>query len=546
MRQFWIPALLLSACIESDLKNQDDDVDQDSAAPDLTDDTGAVADDTGGPPDPPEPPVEVSLSAPSGVVLDPKLSGAPALDLKVVQDGTGCTVSVTLDNGIGQSQDLPGSSVSWDGRDADGLWFEPGPARAQAMIDCGDGPQARAALELHIVRLGLLSIDLHSPDGEDGEVPLAFHKSGLITGEISPIGDRAEIQLSAGLTAAAGSVDDDLGQPRDVPRWTNPDSAPWALTEPIAHNVPAGFVAGSAIAATVVLGEQAVSESRHIAVSAFGPRTDTLPDLRLSGSETVLSPGGEVTLLLDPASATMGREVRTITWTFEATDEAGEVHLVPGHIETSMTVYTLAGPPALLDGTDVGAAPPIPWIGVLDDTAEAMTGVDPTPAAVLDVLRDHLFEHDYIIYDPGDSAYTSFTGAYMYWTSITADLSGFLDRSGGLNLYCHSMSCLLSALAGNHGVEAPQIVLGTYFNTNQTRAAGGDEWRRWSFNSHSVVTPDGGATIWDSSIALDGDDDPYSEPIEEVMPRGMEREEYFWRLTYDDIEIINSGLCYIR
>ena len=168
------------------------------------------------------------------------------------------------------------------------------------------------------------------------------------------------------------------------------------------------------------------------------------------------------------------------------------------------------------------------------------------PAPVLDALRDYLFEHDYIIYDPGDAAYTDFTGAYIYWSSITADLTGFLDRSSGLNLYCHSMSCLLSALAGNVGVEAQQIVLGVGFTTNQTRAAGTDSWQRWGFNSHSVVTPDGGETIWDSSIALDGDDEPDSEPIEEVMPRGMDGAEYFWRLTYDDISIVNGGLCFIR
>jgi hypothetical protein len=300
------------------------------------------------------------------------------------------------------------------------------------------------------------------------------------------------------------------------------------------------------VQAVLTLGAQAVSESRHIAVDAFGPRPDDVPPLRLVGSDLELSPGSTLTLPLEAASSTMGKEVRALSWSFESLDSEGLPTPIPGVIQTEHTIYTLAGPPALLDGTDVGAAPPIPWIGVLEDTAVALNGVEAAPGPVLDALRDYLFEHPYIIYNPGDSAYTSFTGAYIYWTSITADLTGFLDRSGGLDLYCHSMSCLLSALAGNVGVEAEQIVLGVSFTTNQTRAAGGTTWRRWSFNSHSVVTPDGGLTIWDSSIALDGDDDPYSEPIEEVMPRGMEGEEYLWRLSYDDIGIVNSGLCYIR
>ena len=62
----------------------------------------------------------------------------------------------------------------------------------------------------------------------------------------------------------------------------------------------------------------------------------------------------------------------------------------------------------------------------------------------------------------------------------------------------------------------------------------------------SVVSPDDGGTIWDSSVALDGDDDPYEEPIDEIMPVAMDGDEYMWRLTYDDIEIINQGLCYIE
>ena len=60
-------------------------------------------------------------------------------------------------------------------------------------------------------------------------------------------------------------------------------------------------------------------------------------------------------------------------------------------------------------------------------------------------------------------------------------------------------------------------------------------------------TPDDGATIWDSSIALDGDGEPEDDSsFEEIMPKGMDGDEYMWLLTYDDIEIINQGLCYIE
>ena len=547
-----ILTVTLMGCIESSLNKQDGDIDNenDTGTPSTPGDDSAEPKDTGDAPEdtgePSIPPVGGSIAATDGVVMDPKLSGEPTLGFAMEADEEGCEVSARFDNGIGQRVTISGTEVQWDGTDEDGLWFEPGPARAQAVIDCGDGAQNGDSLALHIVRLGIQAIDFHSPEGDDGNIALAFHKSSLTTGGVSPVGDRPEYALSSGTGAALGAVDDDLGEPRTTARWTDPDTAPWASTEPDAHNIPAAYVASSAIQATVTMGAQAISQSRLIAVDALGPRSDEVPTLRLTGSEATISAGGSLTIDLEPAWATMGKEVRTVSWQFESVDAEGTVTPIPGHIETEHTLYTLAGQPALLDGTAVDAAPAIPWIGVLEDTADALEGVEATPAAVLDAVRDYLFEHEYIIYDPGDGEYTDFTGSYIYWSSITADLTGFLDRSGGLNLYCHSMSCLLSAIAGNVGVEAEQIVLGVGFNTNQTRAAGSDSWRRWSFNSHSVVTPDGGDTIWDSSIAMDGDDDPYSEPIEEVMPRGMPGDEYFWRLTYDDISIVNGGLCYIR
>ena len=291
----------------------------------------------------------------------------------------------------------------------------------------------------------------------------------------------------------------------------------------------------------------AVSEARHIAVSPWGPEPEKAPSVRLVSNEALVTLDSPVEIALGEAAGTMGKHILTIDWRFESVGEDGSWHPVPGMFETHHAYYVLAGEPALLDGSELGASPAVPWIGVLEDTAELFEGVPATIEDTLDTLRDYLFYHDYLLYDPGSGTYSDFEGAYMYWDSITAEVSSFLDRREGLSLYCHSMSCMLSALAGNHGVRAEQIVLGVNFTTNLTRAAGSDNWRAWSFNSHSVVTPDDGETIWDASIALDGDDEPDDDDsIEEVMPRGMPGEEYMWRLSYDDIGIINQGLCYIE
>lgn len=493
----------------------------------------------------------VSLNA--GRVIDPKLPSDPFLEISSSTDEReDCAFSLHIDNGIGQIRTLEASvsgATNWDGRDDDGHAFDPGPADIALIADCSYGERAPIdETRAFVIRLGLTMLDFMNPTDEDeNHVGLAFHKRNLFETEVSPIGDRPEYMRGpAGVLGS--SLDQDDGSPRPVvSTWPDPDVPPWADGEVPAHNVPAAFIADSTMHATVAFGDTAVSQARNIAVNAWGPDPDSVPEIRLADGHGTVRPNNPFHLPLGRAAATMGKHIQTIDWGFESQGDDGTWHPIPGTLETEHVVYTLAGPPALLDGSDFGASPAVPWVGVLEDTAGVMEGVPATVDDTLDALRDYLFNHDYIIYDPSTGAYTEYEGEYMFWSSITAQMSAFLDRRGGLRLYCHSMSCMLSALAGTHGVEAEQIVLGVGFYTNYARAAGTDSWGRWSFNSHSVVTPDDGATIWDSSIALDGDDEPGDDSsIEEIMPRGMDGDEYMWRLTYDDVEIINQGLCYME
>jgi hypothetical protein len=246
-------------------------------------------------------------------------------------------------------------------------------------------------------------------------------------------------------------------------------------------------------------------------------------------------------------ASTMGREDLEIEWHFEYQDtDSLEWVAIPGSQTTTHRIYRIAGEPVLVDGSSEGGNPGVPWIGVLEDTLPAVDGIEADPAAVLDALRTHLYDSPYIVYDPGDSAYSAYDGSYIYWDSIDSNISGWLDRSKGINLYCHSMSCLLSTLAGNLGVAAEQLVLGVGFRTNLTRAAGTEDWLRWNFNSHSVVSPDGGDTIWDASIDLDGDGDPWNTPAEATSPMGMDGDLYLELLSPDSISIVNQGYCLMR
>lgn len=493
----------------------------------------------------------LTLDAPDGTVLDPKLDGEPALTLRlsVGAEAVGCQTSLRVENAVGQTRDLPNTAdtdILWNGLDDEGVYFDAGLARLVAACDGVDA----AALDLHLVRVGLSTIDFTAvPD--DGNVPLAWHKRSLLVREVSAL--PAEIPEYINQVADAWTIadlDDQEGNPLPaLEPWPDSAVAPWGELEPgeIAQNAPAAYVAGTRPALSVTGGQTAVSARSH---TLMAPNPEALP-LRLvldgySADDTPWEPDATVTLRADgPIDDTLGRTALELRWRWQADAGEGWVDL-PGYQATNHDLWRLAGPTALRDGGDLGFAPAITWVAVLAELEEDLEGVPPEPAAVLDAVRDHLNGDRWLIYNPNDSAYSSYSGPYIYWDYIWSDLGVWLDRTEGIELYCHSVSCLLSTLSGHWGVEAPQQVLGVGFNTNYTRAAGTETWRTWSFNSHSVVSPDDGATIWDAAIDLDGDGSPGSQPNEALAPRGLPYQEYLDLLTSNDISIVNNGLCYFQ
>lgn len=470
-----------------------------------------------------------TLAFPAGRVIDPKLDGA-ALSV----EASGCDATVVL---TGASQTRTLASATWDGRDDAGVPFDPGPVTVTARCD------GVATAELHVVRLAPVEIDFVA--GASGDiVPLAYHKLSVARRGVTPL-EGAEYRAAPADALAA--ADDDAGAPRPaVPPWTDAAVPPWGAgdADATAFNVPAAYAAGAAPRIEVRTADRAVSARSGAPVDAFGIGA---PEVRVSVAGTTANWRPDTTLTLDlPAvEGTLGRETRTLAWTWEARD--GDTWVpIPGTFETTHTLWRTAGPAQLRDGEELGFAPAIAWIGVLAELEGPLTGVAPEPGPVLDAIRDHVNEGDWIIYDPNDASYSSYEGRYIYWEYAWSEVGEWLDRDDGIRLYCHSLSCLFSVLAGHVGVYAPQQVLGVNFRTNLTRAAGTTDWLAWSFNSHSVVSPDDGLTIWDASISLDGDGDPGSAPVTEVAPKGLTFEEYTSLLTDDPIDIVNAGLCYFE
>ncbi|MCB9779623.1 MAG: hypothetical protein H6742_13750 [Alphaproteobacteria bacterium] len=463
------------------------------------------------------------LSLPDGRVLDPTLAGDPTLSLSATvptrADGASCSVELELvgaEGGLASwAGDLPSADdrldARWDGRTDDGARFPAGLATLFAWSQCDDGSRGSASVVLASVRLLPQTIDVGAADPAD-EVLLAFHKSDLRT--VDP-------------QTVTGPEYRRTGASSPAP-WSDPDQPPWSVgVDPLTveRNVPAGLVMGATPVLTVTVDDAAVPGAVEVRF-ADEPWQDG------------------VARALDPLAGTAGREVVDVDWTWTACLE-GDCAAVPGSATTSHELYRLLAPSELRDGSADGYADGTPWIGVLADTADAVEGAA-DGFDVLDGLRDRVYEDPWLLYDPSDRSYSEYDGAYIYWESITSELSLWLDRQDGLSLYCHSVSCLLSTLGQTWGVDAEQIVLGVGFQTNLAQAAGSSSPGRWYFNSHSVVTLDDGGHVWDASIDVDGDDDPYNAPFDAVSPLGMPGDEYFWRLTYDDIDIVNQGKCLVR
>lgn len=508
---------------------------------------------------------EVTLDFTTGTVLDPKLEGAPVLRMSVLVTpfrDPDCAAVVTISNPAGQARTLlvaldagnvqVGLAI-WDGRDDTGTPFDPGEVGYVATATCADGARASTTASGAVVRLGIATLDFVDQPEDAPNIPLAYHKIDVATPGITVI-DAATPEYRAAPGAAWSDLDDASGEPLPTPTpFLSADVPPWGREDPasLAYNVPAAYPAGARARLEVMPGTTAVSVRTGGPFPALGdpalggPVIRAVPDGLTAVGDGRWAVGTPVRFDSAALDDTLGRTELAVTWRWEA--QAGEEWVaIPGSVTTTHRIYRTAGEPALRDGAGLGYAPPIPWIGTLEDLAPVLEGLPPDDAAVLDAVHDWLYENPWLVYDPSDGSYSGYEGPYIYWDYSWSELTGWLDRSDGTHLYCHSMSCLLSVLVGTEGVSAPQQVLGVGFTTNLVRAAGSESWSRWGFNSHSVVSPDGGATIWDAAIDLDGDEDPSNEPVSPLTAKGIPQEEYFWRLTYDPITIVNDGLCYVR
>jgi hypothetical protein len=479
----------------------------DSGAPDSTPTTG---DDSGRDPDtavdtdtaPPLPDPALALSG--TVAFDPQLGGAGAWTL-THERGDGLRVEVVGGDGAVVRTLADGTalveSVTWDGRLEDGSAAPAATYTVRAtLLEAGEELLAGEA-PVDVVRVGVTS----GTFGGD-RVALLWHFAGGPRMYADDGGDSANFVLA--------SIDEN-GAPASVPAiWEDLREPPEDVT---GQNLPAAYAydARPTLTLTVdgTLGGAAL--------------TAAIPGWTLTSGS--VAAGGTLVFTKDEALATgpgVVEEPLTLTWL------SGEE--VAGTQEIPVRIYALYDVPAFSSD----ASPNLPWLEVIDPALRDIEGVEPTREAVLNALVSHIYEDLGLSYDTrwGASAYVSYTGGG--YNGARLDLTQFLDRRRGSTVNCTDCAALLEAFANMIGADLQYTIILSNYDLNYILAIGGDEFTHCPFGGtgcgfsyHAVTTDDDAATIWDATLALDGDEDPSTSPSTLMMVHAVGGDEYLDRLV---------------
>lgn len=449
------------------------------------------------------PPLEVTLTA--SPAFDPIHDGRVRIDVAFSQDATarvwvsdaaGEPVAVLVEE-LAVSDDF-----TWGGRDDGGVLLPAGAYTVSAEVT-RDGEVAETSVETRSIRLGALEGTLTGD-----RLPLIWHRA-------SPQGGPWPAPVD-GVTFALEALEAD-GVAVEAPEpWDELAVAP--INETVGVSWPAAYAHDAQPGLSLTLdGDLAgLSEelSGSLSVSAEG--------WSLTDGEAL--PGGVLSLTRDAAlSEGVGvvEEVVSLQYTL-----GGEVI---GQQDIPLRMYALLGPHTFSEtGPAYGA-----WVAAIDPALRTLEGVEADPDAVLSGLVAFIYEDLGLRYDTdyGASAYVAYQGGS--WTRAHFNFTAFLARANGEIINCTDAAAILGAYANMLGADLSYLILNPSFDLNYILAVGGTEFTRCpfgpggcGFSYHAVTSPDGSQTIFDATLALDGDGDPRNLPATEWLVQGVSGADY--------------------
>lgn len=447
----------------------------------------------------------VEIVAPGA--FDPVLGGAAAIDVVASATGTG-TLQLDIVAADGtvirhHEQAVSGDETvgwDWDGLDASGAPAGVGAYRIDAQLLVGQGVET-VSQPIAVVR-AQFEAALAEGDGVTAvQVPLYWHSTGDLQDLDVPFASLPSIDEGLDLPGASGDLE------------RMPDQQPVA------------FVWDSRPIVTLVPGESTIWGGSGVDAAAI--EVEVAGWTTLSGSPLVA--GVPVVLQRDAAIAN-GPGVVEETLAIELV--AGEWTIGVQHVP--MRIYALFDEPDF----DEAGERYHPWVAVVDPALRAIEGVAPDHDRVVDALVDWIYYEQGLKYDTryGASAYVNYR--YSSWDQANFYLADFLARRYGSTVNCTDCAAILGAYANMVGARLNYTIILRDFPLNFIRAIGYDEHTRCPFGStgcgfsyHAVTTDDGGGTIWDATLALDGDADPATAPNTVLGVKSIPGDEYLDRLS---------------
>ncbi len=461
-------------------------------------------DDTGSAPVDTQPPLEALLEV--APVFDPILGGPVAIR-SVAAGADRSTVSI-LDAQGGLVAEV---TDHWDGRDASGQWVETGEYTVRLEAHLG-AIVVDTQAPVRLVRCGVVAAWAEGDGGTSAtHIPLFWHGSRTVQGP-----ELALVQAEA------------LEGPDDQPvQLSAPGDELMTLPE---GSLPTAFTWDSRPILTLELGDNTVLGSSGLPGAELRLELDGWS--AIAGADS-LDPATPVVLQADQALGVgPGVMDESLGLRFVYEDDQGERWVI-GEQRLPLRWYLLLDEPAFDRPEDLYHA----WVAAIDPALRAIDGVEPTEQAVIDALVEWIYHDLGLSYDTRYGA-SYFTNYQSGWTPAVFELSAFLRPDAGRTVNCSDCASILATWANMLGAPMVYSIVLQNFDLNYIQAIGGSGFTHcpfgsWgcSFSYHAVTTNDGGATIWDATLALDGDADPSNPPHELLMVEHIPAEEYLDRLV---------------
>jgi hypothetical protein len=473
-------------------------------------DTAVVFDDTGTAP----PLSQIAIAG--GSVWDRYLS--EPLTLSVDMAGPGVPELAIVDAAGDAVASLDGpdgdGTVQWNGLLDSGEIVEVGSYTITGDLIEGGAVLASATHPLEVVRVGVLQGVFTGP-----KVSLVWHRMDGPGTYFAPDSDEPNFRID--------HIDAD-GQARSIPAvWDDLNAPPDATVD---HNTPAAYI---------------YDQSPTLDLTVDGDLFDQVIDVGIEGWTTddgQMAPGATIRFERDGALADGPSVVeQTLVLTYTSNGTAFATTEIP------IRLYALLDTPGW-GSTDVRY---LPWLAAIDPALRAIEGAEPNVDAVTNALVAFIYRDLGLSYDTrwGASAYVSYSG--RSFNNAHFDMSSFLERRHGATINCSDAAAILQAYANMAGVDLDYAIITPGFDLNYIKAIGGDDFTHCPFGGggcgfsyHAVTTTDEAATIFDATLALDGDDNPSGAPHTELLVQSIDGEEYRERLVMSgspDYRYIQKG-----